>query len=129
MAVRQHFAPEEPDAPFFLNQKGTALSYHTVYPGFRALLKKCEIGSNWKGSSPRLHGLRHTFAINCLLDCYRKGVDLYLRLPKLSTYMGHQSLAATKVYLHTTPELMELTSQRFHDYFYGVGNTGGDDGE
>ena len=129
MVVRRRFATEEPDAPFFLNQKGAALSYNTAQSCFRALLNKCLIGSNWQGASPRLHGLRHTFAVNSLLACYRQGIDPNRKLPHLMTYMGHRDLASTKTYLHTTPQLMEFASQRFHDYFYSLPSTSGADND
>ena len=127
MVVRQRFAPEEPDEPLFLNQKGAALSYNTAQSCFRELLKKCLIGTHWQGASPRLHGLRHTFATNSLLQDYRQGNDPNRKLPYLITYMGHGDLVATKTYLHTTPQLMEFASQRFHDYVYSLPPTSGAD--
>ena len=127
--TRKLFAQEEPDSPLFLNQKGTALSYDAARSIFHDLIGQCQIGSNWRGSSPRLHGLRHTFAVNTLVGFYRKGIDPATMLPFLVTYMGHRDLNSTSVYLHTTPELMDLASQRFHDYFYSDGPTEGGDNE
>ena len=39
--------------------------------------------------SPRLHDLRHSFAVNTLIRWYRQGLDVEQRLPLLSTYLGH----------------------------------------
>ena len=94
------------------------MSYRTAQEGFSNLLDQCRIGADWQGASPRLHGLRHTFAVNCLIEAYRQGIDPNSRLPVRLTYLGHKNLTATNVYLHTTPELMEMTSQRRHDYFF-----------
>jgi integrase/recombinase XerD len=49
-----------------------------------------------RGHGPRLHDLRHTFAVHRLEDWYRQGADLGAKLPVLSAYMGHQSLAGTQ---------------------------------
>ena len=56
-----------------------------------------------RGRGPRLHDLRHTFAVHRLEDWIREGADLQARLPILATYMGHQSLAGTQRYLRITP--------------------------
>ena len=55
---------------------------------------------------PRLHDLRHTFAVNTLLDWYRDGGDVAARLPLLSTYLGHVEPANTYWYLQAAPELL-----------------------
>ena len=118
LKVRQCFAREIHDGPFFLNQRGAALSYKSVQPCFRGLLDQCEIGPDCTGARPRLHALRHTFAVNCLVQWYRQGLNVNDQLPGLVTYMGHVDLASTQVYLQATPELRSLASQRFHDYAF-----------
>ena len=65
---------------------------------------------------PRLHDLRHTFAVHRLTSWYQEGKDVQRLLPQLSTYLGHRYLAATSVYLTMTPELLTLTAQRFEHY-------------
>ncbi len=123
LEVRRRFAPNEPNQSFFLNQKCGATSYPTAWKVFRGLLDQCLIGVNSQGCRPRLHSLRHTFATNCLIRWYRQGVDLNQRLPYLATYMGHRDLASTQIYLHATPQLLEIASQRFHDYFFSVSSS------
>ena len=61
---------------------------------------------------PRLHDLRHRFAVNTLIDWYRQGVDEQARLPVLSTYLGHVEPADTYWYLTAAPELLELAARR-----------------
>ena len=69
------------------------------------------------GARPKLHALRHAFAVNCLVRWYREGLNPNDR-HDLVTYMGHVDLTSTQVYLRTTPELRSLASQRFHDYAF-----------
>lgn len=58
------------------------------------------------------HDLRHTFAVNVLIDWYSAGVDLSARLPVLSAFLGHNSPEATYWYLQATPQLLALAAQR-----------------
>lgn len=67
-------------------------------------------------SAPRLHCLRHSFAVGCLLRWYREGLDPSTKLIQLSTFMGHVSPASTAVYLTITPELLSEASRRFETY-------------
>jgi integrase len=65
---------------------------------------------------PRLHSLRHSFAVGCLLRWYREGVDPGTRLIRLSTFLGHVSPLSTAVYLRITPELLREGAGRFETY-------------
>lgn len=67
-------------------------------------------------SAPRLHCLRHSFAVGCLLRWYREGLDPSAMLIQLSTFMGHVSPASTAVYLTITPELLSEASRRFEAF-------------
>lgn len=66
--------------------------------------------------TPRLHSLRHSFAVGCLLRWYREGLDPATRLYRLSTFMGHVSPASTAVYLTITPQLLEEANRRFEAF-------------
>jgi integrase len=67
-------------------------------------------------STPRLHSLRHSFAVGCLLRWYREGIDPATRLYQLSTFMGHVSPLSTAVYLTITPELLAEANRRFEAF-------------
>jgi len=67
-------------------------------------------------SPPRLHSLRHSFAVGCLLRWYREGADPQARLYRLSTFMGHVSPASTAVYLTITPQLLAEAGRRFEAF-------------
>jgi site-specific recombinase XerD len=70
-------------------------------------------GSRWQ---PRLHDLRHTFAVHRLIAWYREDADVQALLPLLSTYMGHVNISGTQAYLTMTHELLVEASRRFECY-------------
>jgi integrase/recombinase XerD len=61
---------------------------------------------------PRLHDLRHRFAVNTLIQWYRSGQHVERRLPELATYLGHARIADTYWYLTAVPELLSLAALR-----------------
>jgi integrase len=63
-------------------------------------------------AAPRLYDLRHTFAVNSLIDAHRDGADIDARVAALATYLGHVEPANTYWYLTASPELMALVRQR-----------------
>jgi integrase len=94
----------------FVNAGGSALSYAGVSRPFRKLCRRL----GWtQVPVPRLHDLRHAFAVHTLLAWYRSGEPVGPKLWTLSTYLGHRHLAETYWYLTAVPELMELCHARF----------------
>jgi integrase/recombinase XerD len=77
------------------------------------------------GRPPRLHDLRHSFAVNTLQRWYVQGTNVQSKLPHLATYLGHASAASTHYYLKLTPELRQEASQRFHQRFAPLFTKGG----
>lgn len=69
------------------------------------------------GHCPRVHDMRHVFALQALLRWYREGLDVQSQLPKLALYMGHVSIVSTAYYLKWIPSLAEVASQRFEAHF------------
>jgi integrase len=69
------------------------------------------------GRLPRVHDLRHSFAVNALLRWYREGADVQAKLPLLSTYMGHVSIVSTKYYLPFIEPLAVAASERFAERY------------
>jgi site-specific recombinase XerD len=65
---------------------------------------------------PRLHDLRHTFAVHRLTEWYRQGADVQRLVYHLSVYLGHARLDHTQVYLTMTPELLQQAGARFERY-------------
>ena len=116
MRKRLQITPRSPDSPFFINQRFCRLHHCTVNQTFRHLLRQCDIHYS-KHTGPRIHDIRHTFAVHRLLAWYRDGKDVNARLPWLATYMGHVDVHSTQVYLRATPELIEQVDQRFHNHY------------
>jgi integrase len=95
---------------FFVTDRGKPLGYFGVNVAFRTLRR----GLGWtQPPVPRLHDLRHTFAVRTLLTWYRSGEPVDPKLWTLSTYLGHRHLADTYWYLTAVPELMQLCQERF----------------
>lgn len=109
-------SPADPESPLLINLWGKRLNYGTVYGTFRHLLVQAGLHSG-KGPGPRIHDLRHTFAVRRLLKWYQDGEDVNARLPWLATYMGHVEIANTMVYLHATAELLEEVGNRFETHY------------
>lgn len=103
-----------PEDYYFRNKNGTHLTHDSVYKTYRKLLWKAGISHGGKGKGPRLHDLRHVFCVHSLAKQVKDGVDLYVALPILSTYVGHSSVVATQHYVRLTaeayPELIEKVS-------------------
>lgn len=72
------------------------------------------------GRHPRIHDLRHSFAVQVLARAYRQGDDVQVMLPKLAMYMGHVSIESTAYYLQWQEELSVLASERFAARFEDV---------
>ncbi len=64
------------------------------------------------GRGPRIHDLRHTFAVRTIMDWYRRGLDPDREMIKLSTYLGHVKPENTYWYIEAVPELLQLASER-----------------
>lgn len=96
---------------------GTRLTYDNAHGVFKKLTTQAGITPRSTACRPRMQDLRHSFAVNTLLDAYRAGADVGERLPLLSTYLGHTEPANTYWYLHAAPELMSLAAERLatHD--------------
>lgn len=99
----------------FVKSDGTILNQGAVYQNFRKVLDICGIPHFGNHHGPRVHDLRHTFAVHSLVQMGRSGMDLYTGLPILSTALGHHSLTATEQYVRLTcnmyPELEEQCSE------------------
>lgn len=99
-------------SPYFLvGVGGKKCSQQAVRAWFKRCLKKARISYVSRNRLPRVHDLRHTFAVSSLASMAEAGIDLYVSLPVLSTYLGHQSLEGTNHYVRLTatmyPELLK----------------------
>ncbi len=95
------------------------MSIQIVEQAFTRLRRYAGVGrADGARYQPRLHDMRHSFAVHRLTSWYRQGADVQKLLPQLATYLGHVSIAATQVYLTMTPELLHAASVRFEQYAF-----------
>ncbi len=120
-ARRDELCPHPAAASFFLSTRGCRLTHHSVYASFRPLLIDTGLQHASHGRPPRVHDLRHAFAVRTLIGWYRDAADVQALLPLLSTYMGHIQPSSTMWYLSASPELLALAAQR-RDRISGAGS-------
>jgi integrase/recombinase XerD len=96
----------------FVSTHGGALTSNGVGVDFRMLTRQVRIREPDASRGPRIHDLRHRFAVSTLLRWYRRGKNVELLLPVLSTYLGHVFITGTYWYLSCTPELMQAAAKR-----------------
>lgn len=104
------------EQPFFTSRSGERLNQNTFTKLFRRLCIHADISRENARYQPRLHDLRHTFAVHRLTTWYQQGADVQRLLPKLSTYLGHVNISGTQLYLSMTPELLRAAGNRFAQY-------------
>lgn len=108
-----------PRDPFFVDGEGRAYTAAGLSAAFRrdlrawGLYQPTRVAEGLSWGSPRVHALRHSFAVNRLLSWYRSGADVQAKLPLLSTYLGHSSLRETQVYLKVAGVLLREGHRRF----------------
>jgi site-specific recombinase XerD len=108
------------DAPLLCNREGGRFFHRYTPNGLRKVILYLftEAGvRDEQGRRPRVHDLRHSFAVQVLLRWYRDGADVQVELPKLAIFMGHVSIHYTAYYLHWIPAVRELASRRFEQKF------------
>jgi integrase len=102
---RDRLCPRPASESFFVSLRGTRIIYECVWPTFRMLCDRAGVGAG-SPLTPRVHDLRHSFAVRTLLGWYRDSHDIQVRLPWLSTYLGHREPRYTYHYLSAAPELL-----------------------
>ena len=105
------------DAPFFTTRKGTRVVLNTLQAHFRRIREYAGI-QRTDGASyqPRLHDLRHTFAVHRVTSWYQQEADVQKLVFQLSVYLGHAHLSDTQVYLSMTADLLQKANARFEGY-------------
>jgi integrase len=109
---RDRLCPRPTLPSFFVSTAATRLASRRVRAVFADLVDQTGLQPRFGSSRPRIHDLRHSFAVATLLDWYRDGADVAARMPLLSAYLGHASPASTYWYLQAAPELLALAARR-----------------
>lgn len=119
-AQRARHVSATPELPFFISTRGQLLGQHVggrqvhrIFCELRQQLGWVDRGSH---GTPRIHDLRHSFAVRRLVLWHEQGEDINQRMLALSTYLGHVKVSSTYWYLTGVPELMGLLGQAFERY-------------
>jgi integrase/recombinase XerD len=109
--TRDRYVPRPTSPTFLVSGKGTPIIYANFGARFRDLVTASGVGAG-SPVRPRIHDLRHSFAVHTLVRWYRDGADVGALLPRLSTYLGHLTPGYTYWYLSAAPELLSLAATR-----------------
>lgn len=113
---RKAGAPVDPAAGLFWhwhNRGAGRYSYVTAEQMLVRALRHSGVKPKQGKAGPRIHDLRHAFAVHRMLAWYRQGINPQPYLPYLATYMGHRDINSTLVYLTITPELLQHAGEKY----------------
>ena len=129
-AKRARYVPAHSEQCFFIATRGRSLGNpisdrqaHRIFEQLRRRLRWAPRGGH---AAPRIHDLRHSFAVHRLMRWHEQGVEVHQHMLALSTYLGHAKISNTYWYLPGVPELMRLVGKRFEHF---VDPWHGDSGE
>jgi integrase/recombinase XerD len=112
LKARDKLLPAPVSPALLISTAGTRLGYNNVWRTFHRLVRQAGITARSASCQPRIHDLRHSFAVRTMLDWYAGGADVQALLPRLSTYLGHADPKHTYWYLQAAPELLALAGRR-----------------
>jgi len=110
--LRERLCPHPKAPSVFVSTRAARLAHSTINFTFHQILDRADLNRAAFGCRPRVHDLRHSFAVKTLLNWYRDGADVQSRLPALSAYLGHVHPSDTYWYLSAAPELLALAADR-----------------
>ena len=116
LAARLEHAGTDPETPLFSFDGHRPIHPGTASHVFHDLVADLGLDVPDGVATPRLHSLRHSFAVGCLTRWYRDGDDPTARLYQLSTFMGHVDPVSTAVYLTITTDLLTEANRRFETF-------------
>lgn len=117
---RTRHVPTTVDIPFFIGSRGRRLGQplgaRQINRVFNLLRDRLDWINRGAHAAPRLHDLRHTFAVRRLMRWHSEGADVNQMMLALSTYLGHTEISCTYWYLSAVPELMALAGDKFEHF-------------
>lgn len=106
-----------PVAPsVFVSTRGTRLNKNSLNATFPGLIDKAGLTGRGERARPRIHDLRHSYAVRQLIDWHQHNVDVDARIPLLSAVLGHSDPASTYWYLQASPELFAIVGQHLEEF-------------
>jgi integrase len=110
--IRDRTCPQTQCRSFFVTEIGKQPAAKHMGKKFLVLARKIGLRGPNGVAGPRLHDLRHTFAVRTIINWYRSGANVDACLPQLSAYLGHLDAAQSYWYVSAIPELLDLAAQR-----------------
>ncbi|WP_327590945.1 tyrosine-type recombinase/integrase [Nonomuraea sp. NBC_00507] len=117
--LREEHHPRPAAPALLLSTAGTQLLHSNVGLTFTQLTAQAGLTRRSAACRPRIHDVRHSFAVATVLGWYRDGADVAAMMPRLSTYLGHADPKHTYWHLSAAPELMALAGDRLHAHLQG----------
>ena len=108
------------DEYIFSNMHGSRYTGDGLYDYHREILKQAGIPYIGGGKGPRLHDWRHSFSVYAFKKMIDSGLDMYVALPILSTFLGHKSIYATEVYVRLAISIFPYIEEKFKDKMESV---------
>lgn len=112
---RDELRPTVDTDALLITATGKRLDRNNVERQFRQLRTQARLAQRPGSRPPRLHDIRHTFAVHTMLGSYRDGGNPVARVAQLATYLGHADPAASYWYLSAAPELLTLVAARLEN--------------
>jgi len=114
---RDQLFPISKTNAFFVSEKGMRLNRSAIRDTFLEISRIVGLRNQSDSCGPRIHDLRHRFAVKTIIEWYKAGINVEQRMPILSTYLGHIDPRYTYWYLSNVPELMTLVASRLSGVF------------
>jgi integrase/recombinase XerD len=108
------------DDYYFPALGGKPMTHGNIYKNFRRFLWRARISHGGMGHGPRIHDLRHTYAVHCLKKWSEQNRDLTVYLPVLKTYLGHETFEETAYYLHLTVDVFPNITLKMETRYPGI---------
>ena len=109
--IRDQFPVHDMNA-FFLSDRGTRITKCSTEFTFIQISKQIGLRGLFDSHGPRIHDIRHSFAVSTLLNWYRKGINVNQKIMLLSTYLGHEKPSNTYWYVTGTSNLLAQATTR-----------------
>lgn len=108
--------PEPVSPSVFVSMRGTRMNKNSIHATFPALIDRAGLTERGQRPRPRVHDLRHSYAVRQLIDWHQHRLDVDARIPLLSAVLGHSDPASTYWYLQAAPELFTIVGQRLEEF-------------
>jgi integrase len=117
---RDRLLPAPGSPALFISLAGTRLIYTNIQQKFARIVQHAGLAARSATCRPRIHDLRHSFAVHTMLDWYAQGPEVQPKLPLLSAYLGHVHPQDTYWYLSAAPELLGIAGERLQRHLEGT---------